>query len=941
MTNKETKYDKFLNKYKVGKGQLFTHTRIGNPSLGVFAGSYFIPENEYTKFYKLYVKHVFTEGKQEYLTEKQLEEGPLVIDIDFRYSPDIEDRQHTNDDTLEFIDKLFDKLTKIFQIKENNEIMVYIFEKDNVNCLEDVTKDGIHIMTNIKMDVTSKTLLRNMLLEELPKIWNEIPVINSWDEVLDIAVIRGTNNWQMVGSRKPGNEEYKLINYYKSTYLNHTEGWNIEEINKEFNYVEDYNQLSCRTMEMIHFNFNPNIKPQYDVIFNSKKKKSFAKKINKSKQLKNISDIENEEDLDELINNMLDENDTKITDIHKYTMILPESFYNPGSFNNWIRTGWALKNTSEKLLLTWIKFSLQSVAADFSDITDLIDKWEMFDKYNSDGLTGKSIRFWAYQNNKEEYLKIRKSTIEHYVEETYYHNQEYDLAVVLHELYKDRFVCVSPSSNAWYEFIEHRWLPAECGTTLRLKISTELCNYYIEKVKELDQKIYNLNNNETLVNQVANISNFAVATAGGDKNKKETGNPVIDKLKARRDVFNEIACKKLRSTTWKNNIMKEAKDKFYDKNFLNKMDKNVYLTCFNNCVIDFKNGEIRNGRPDDYITKCTNTNYIKDKEMCNKKYNEIKTEIETFMKQLFPNDNLRNYMWNHLASSLLGTTHNQTFNIFNGSGANGKSILIDLMGKILGEYKGVVPLTLITQRRNAVGGTSSEVAQLIGVRYAVMQEPSKNEQMNEGIMKELTGGDPIQCRQLFKESQTFIPQFKLVVCTNCLFDIKSQDDGTWRRLRLVDFVSKFTENPNTPENPKNNRKFPLTNYPYQFEVDRNLDRKFSDWAPVFTKELVKIAMKTKGRVEDCYEVIHKTDEYRKDKDVFNEFAGENIIDEENNNITKTNLRETFKNWYEDKYDKKNMPQGKELYSWMDNRYGKSKAVVGWSNIALVSNIFMN
>ena len=60
---------------------------------------------------------------------------------------------------------------------------------------------------------------------------------------------------------------------------------------------------------------------------------------------------------------------------------------------------------------------------------------------------------------------------------------------------------------------------------------------------------------------------------------------------------------------------------------------------------------------------------------------EIKTEIETFMKQLFPNDNLRNYMWNHLASSLLGTTHNQTFNIFNGSGANGKSILIDFLNK--------------------------------------------------------------------------------------------------------------------------------------------------------------------------------------------------------------------------------------------------------------------
>ena len=58
--------------------------------------------------------------------------------------------------------------------------------------------------------------------------------------------------------------------------------------------------------------------------------------------------------------------------------------------------------------------------------------------------------------------------------------------------------------------------------------------------------------------------------------------------------------------------------------------------------------------------------------------------------------------------------------------------------------------------------------QLQGVRYAVMQEPSKGDKINEGIMKEITGGDPIQGRALFKETITFIPQFKLVVCTNVL-----------------------------------------------------------------------------------------------------------------------------------------------------------------------------
>ena len=118
----------------------------------------------------------------------------------------------------------------------------------------------------------------------------------------------------------------------------------------------------------------------------------------------------------------------------------------------------------------------------------------------------------------------------------------------------------------------------------------------------------------------------------------------------------------------------------------------------------------------------------------------------------------------------------------------------------------------------------------MGVRYAVMQEPQKGDKINEGIMKEITGGDPIQGRALFKDTVTFVPQFKLVVCTNVLFDIKTNDDGTWRRITLCDFVSKFVDKPYMmPE------KFPRDNFPYQCEIDRNIDEKFITWAPVLAQ----------------------------------------------------------------------------------------------------------
>jgi len=272
-----------------------------------------------------------------------------------------------------------------------------------------------------------------------------------------------------------------------------------------------------------------------------------------------------------------------------------------------------------------------------------------------------------------------------------------------------------------------------------------------------------------------------------DGGNKDGPNPKKSEKDAKMNKLSEIMMY-LKRTTWKNNIMREARDIFYVENFMEKLDTKPYLLCCSNFVIDFENGIHRKGQPDDYLSKCTNIDYIPLNE---DKHKDTIAEINLFMDQLFPEKELRQYMWQHLASCLVGTNDNQAFNIYTGSGANGKSKLVELMSKCLGDYKATVPITLITGKRNSIGSTSSEIVQLKGVRYAVIQEPSKNEQINEGIMKEITGGDPIQGRALFKDMITFIPQFKLTVCTNTMFDIKSNDDGTWRRIRVNDFKAKF------------------------------------------------------------------------------------------------------------------------------------------------------
>ena len=178
--------------------------------------------------------------------------------------------------------------------------------------------------------------------------------------------------------------------------------------------------------------------------------------------------------------------------------------------------------------------------------------------------------------------------------------------------------------------------------------------------------------------------------------------------------------------------MREAAEIFYDKFFFDKLDQNPYLLSCENGVVDFKaenaNNLFRKGRPEDYLSLNTQMVY-KPLEKCDQ---EIINEINTFMAQLFPNSELYEYMWDHLSSALLGTNQNQTFNIYTGEGRNGKSKLVEFMSMILGDYKGTVPISLITQKRSSIGGVSPEIAQLMGKRYAVMQEPTKGDKINEG-----------------------------------------------------------------------------------------------------------------------------------------------------------------------------------------------------------------
>ena len=884
-----------------------THTRIGSPDLNIYGGSFNISADELPLFYKLYYEHVFVKGRKEYLTEKQLNgAGPLLVDFDFRYDVNVTKRQHTQEHIQDMIQLYLEELKEFFVFEENKPFPIFVMEKPTVNRVaeKNLTKDGIHMIIGIQMDNTLQLMLRERILKKLSDIW-ELPLTNGWEDVLDEGISKGCVNWQMYGSQKPGHDAYKL-SYFLTAEIDKqdNEFMTVPKNVKEFDLSKDICLLSAQYDKHPHFEVNPKIALEYKKRQESqpsKMKKSGSKsKVNlvlEEEDDSNIqlADISNMEMLKKAMDNIINSlriNEQHIREIHDYTQILPEKYYRPGSHVLNRQVAFALKHTDERLFLSWIMLRSKASDFDYATIPSLYQTWKYQFNKRPDGVTKRSIMYCAKQDAYEEYEKVKRTTIDYYIEETIFDAADFDYAMVLYHMFKDKYVCSSITNKKWYTFKRHRWEKDE-GQSLRLAISRDMFALYSEKQSQY----------------MSDLQNY------------ETNNDVHEKMQRKVKKIAEV-CIKLKKTNDKNNIMREAMEIFFDKDFIKNMDANKYLLCFSNGVIDFRTKSFRQGYPQDYITKTTGIPYIPYNLEESK---EISQEITTFMKQLFPQEGLCRYMWDHLSASLIGAKKEHAFNIYRGSGSNGKSILTDLMSQALGEYKGTVPITLVTEKRGTIGGTSSEIIQLKGVRYAVMQEPSKDAVINEGILKELTGGDPIQARALYSDSEIFEPQFSLVVCTNSLFEIKSNDDGTWRRMMLIDYISKFTSEGETHTD----------DTPYVFPKDKGLKEKLPKWAPVFVSMLVKRAFETEGEVIVCNEVVAASGKYRQGQDCISGFINEKIVKVPGKTVGKQSLNVVFKEWFQVNHGNRKPPKLSELEEIMNKKFGnRNLATNKWSNVMI-------
>lgn len=207
-----------------------------------------------------------------------------------------------------------------------------------------------------------------------------------------------------------------------------------------------------------------------------------------------------------------------------------------------------------------------------------------------------------------------------------------------------------------------------------------------------------------------------------------------------------------------------------------------YLNCQNG-IINLRNGELI---PHD-------SNFMMSK-ICNAEYDTKHRKPKLWLK--FLNDvtngdkQLLDYIQKCVGYSISGSNREQCAYFLYGLGNNGKSTFLDTISDLLGGYSSnAQPDTLMIQSRlgSSGGGANSDIARLKSARFVTCEEPTEGVRLNEGLLKQLTGGSKVTCRFLYGDEFEYTPEFKIWVATNHKPTVRGTDVGIWRRIKLIPF----------------------------------------------------------------------------------------------------------------------------------------------------------
>ena len=679
-------FRKFLNQFKCEKGQPFTHTSMGK---GGGAGSYFIPRVRQGEFFEQYTREMIRPGALLHLTERPTDPSPMRTDLDFRFTLPADGviaRSYTRENIERIVTCYCAVIADYVQVMPDTPIVAYVLEKPDATEYRGKMKDGVHIIwPAVVVSHNVHHLIRKRVLDMSAELFHGMSICNDYEDVIDKAII-DKNNWQMYGSSKPDSDAYQVTAIYewvptRPEDLAATQAAAAAASEAAMEAAGGHVALaiaaSASTAQLLEAaavvavaagttggdraktppprlsvssagTLRPLAKPT------ATEELAFVELFSMRHKDDYVSIIRNEKvgEINEYIRHVLPATDERRANklksqIFANTMNYVRNFAGQeelslarrlvleclsqrraDNYEDWIKCGWALRNIDYRLLETWVEFSKMS--------SKYLDGQcqQLWDTMRTDTLGMGTLRWWARQDNPIRFKEIMDADTFTLVDRCAGSDgAHFDVAKVVHAMFKDRYRYAT--NDIWYVYMDHRhrWCRTKEGTKLREILSNDVFSKFVERALYWTQE----------------------------------GARSIDQ----REHFEERSKKmlkisnQLKSSGYKDSVMKECKCMFTDELFDQLLDSQPHLLCFENGVYDLKMHEFRDGLPDDYVSFCTKRYYIP--------YNPCSEEaqdIRMYFTQVFTNDSVRRYMMDLLASMVDGSMRQEKFYVFTGSGCH-------------------------------------------------------------------------------------------------------------------------------------------------------------------------------------------------------------------------------------------------------------------------------
>lgn len=895
-----------------------TMTGIGN-----YKGKWIISDDDYPVFLNYLHDYLFVKKNRALGLAEQPRvdtHKPLLIDLDFKYPENRSTAGHlfTEEQIEKFCEVLQRGISYFFDVNEYPVIRYFVLLRSSAYPTKGTkeqpgyTKDGIHIespdftLSNDKWNVLRQWILRDGAIH---RIFGSTGYLNTEADIFDPSMGR-RQGWMFYGESKPSISPYQLE--FVKRYEPETDEWSDDTVNEEGESTYSSREL----MQLLSIRYKvedecgdvlPERKQEFDGLLNIARRRDASARSPMmapqeagaaTNQLTTLDPLPST--VQALLTNLPYTDETRSLVGRLVMECLSEE--RSTDHDNWMRVGWCLHNLepSEEMFDLWIEFTKKSPKWDHHrhmEYPKLRREWFHGMRKEGDGprLTLRSLHKWAREDNREAYERIMNEDILEYIINKVRDNTHYHVAQLMERMFQTTYVAsIGQRTTEWflYDEILNMWKHLNQGIDLKRKICFDVAG----KIDAACGRIRD---------------QMKVALTGGNQSE-------LDRLNSKMEELHKLQAK-LYNVGFIDSVMKMAAIFFAEEDFTKKLNINPYLLGFANGILELRYKEsptaaprtlFRQGKPEDYVSFLAGRCEAELDPIVYKEYDENDpyiAEIYDFFDKLFPSRELRDYVLKLLASTLEGANPEQCYYIFTGRGSNGKSKLMDLMTYVLGDYITSIQSTVLTRKRPDSGAANPDVIVTKCKRFIYMQEPDAKEPINTSRMKQFSGEDLVEARALFGDQEKFKIMGKLFMMCNDLPPIYSMDNGTWRRIRVVPFVSTFR----SPEHADWK-----TGKPHIYLKDENLGLKLKEWRQSFMSLLVHIYetqyLKTGLHPEPAV-ILQESNKYKADYDVFARFCHERIRREDGNRVDFKEINRIFKRWCQENGIKKGLNES-ELWN---------------------------